>query len=83
MAQEDLSHPRIFEIIVPVDLSKLKHAVSRFEKVQKLKAEKRASGKSKASWISQQNEAKGKCFELIMRVLFPSVVTQNRPMRVT
>src|ERR1700730_11335309 len=72
MAQEDLSDPRIFEIIVPIDLSKLKHAISRFEKVQNLSAEKRGSGKSKASWVSQQNEAKGKCFELIMRVLLPA-----------
>ena len=71
MAQEDLSDPRIFEIIVPIDKPKLKSAVSRFEKVQGLDANKRAAGKSKASWISQQNEAKGKCFELIMRVLLP------------
>jgi hypothetical protein len=72
MGQEDLSDPRIFEIIVPIDLKKLRPAVSRFEKVHNLRADGRASEKSRSSRTSQQSEGKGKCFELVMRVLLPA-----------
>jgi hypothetical protein len=66
---------RIYSCVVPIDAAKLSFAVKRFTGIESASAANRAADKSQATWTTQKNRLKGKCYEKVMRILLPTGTT--------
>jgi hypothetical protein len=72
IVKNNVDHDCLYAQLAPSNLARVQRYLRRFDSIR-AKAQPVTSPKSKRSWIAQQNNLKGRCFEQVMRSLLPTV----------